>query len=172
MILLTIFFTFLKIGLFTIGSGYSMLVLTESYIVDKYKWISLEEFYEIITISEVTPGPIIINVATFTGTKVAGLPGAIAATFGTVLIPFIVIFLIAKSYYLLKDSPYFQRLLVYLKPAAVGLIAAALFNLIKGTMAGYFAIGLAALVFIAVAILNLNPILVVITVFLLASFIK
>lgn len=76
MVLIRLFITFVKIGLFTIGSGYSMLVLAQRYVVDTYRWLTLQEFTDLVAISEVTPGPIMVNLATFVGTKVAGLAGA------------------------------------------------------------------------------------------------
>jgi len=73
MICIKLFITFLKIGLFTIGSGYSMLVLAQRYVVESYHWLTVQEFTDLVAISEITPGPIMINLATFVGTKIAGL---------------------------------------------------------------------------------------------------
>ncbi len=70
MIIAKLFITFVKIGLFTIGSGYSMLVLAQRYIVDTNHWLTLQEFTDLVAISEITPGPIMINLATFVGAKV------------------------------------------------------------------------------------------------------
>src|SRR3989338_5688219 len=98
MILIRLFMVFLKIGLFTVGSGYSMLVLTQRYIVDTYHWLTIQEFTDLVAISEITPGPIMVNLATFVGTKVAGIMGAVFATVGLVAIPFGTLYLIALNY--------------------------------------------------------------------------
>jgi len=84
MVVIRLFLVFLKVGLFTIGSGYSMLVLAQRYVVDTYHWLTLQEFTDLVAISEITPGPMMINLATFVGTKVAGFIGVIFATFGVI----------------------------------------------------------------------------------------
>lgn len=149
-----------------------MLVLAQYYLVDKFGWLSIEEFTELVAIAEVTPGPIIVNLATFSGTKLAGFPGAVSATAGLLVIPFTSLFLIAHYYSTLKGISYFQRLLVLLKPAAAGLILAALINLVKGSITGILTGVLAGGVFISVFFLKINPIIVVISVFILAGFWK
>ena len=94
-ILLDLFLTFAKIGLFTFGGGYAMISIIESNCVERKKWITHDEMMNITVIAESTPGPIAINCATFTGYKKAGFPGAIAATFGMVIPSFLVIYLIS-----------------------------------------------------------------------------
>ncbi len=94
--ILTLFLTFFKIGLFTFGGGYAMLSLIESICVEDKKWITHEEMMEVAIIAESTPGPIAINCATFVGYKQKKLPGAIAATFGVVLPSFIIIYVISR----------------------------------------------------------------------------
>ncbi len=94
-ILMDLFLTFAKIGLFTFGGGYAMISIIESNCVERKKWITHDEMMNITVIAESTPGPIAINCATFTGYKKAGFPGAIAATFGMVIPSFLVIYLIS-----------------------------------------------------------------------------
>lgn len=94
-LVLTLFLTFLKIGLFTFGGGYAMISIIENNCVDKKKWITHDEMMDITVIAESTPGPIAINCATFVGYKIAGLLGAIAATFGVVIPSFVIIFVIS-----------------------------------------------------------------------------
>lgn len=94
-LILTLFFTFLKIGLFTFGGGYAMIPLIENICVEKKKWISHEEMMNVTVIAESTPGPIAINCATFVGYRQKGFLGAIAATLGVVLPSFAIISLIA-----------------------------------------------------------------------------
>ncbi len=95
MMLLTLFLTFAKIGLFTFGGGYAMLSVIEHTCVTRKQWITHEDLANVTVIAESTPGPIAINCATFVGYKQKGLPGAIAATLGVVLPSFVIIFLIS-----------------------------------------------------------------------------
>ena len=94
-ILLELFFTFAKIGLFTFGGGYAMISIIENQCVERKKWISSDEMMNMTVIAESTPGPIAINCATFAGYKRAGIPGAFAATLGMVMPSFIVIYFIS-----------------------------------------------------------------------------
>ena len=80
MIYLQLFLSFLQIGLFSFGGGYAAMPLIQGQVVDAHGWLSMSEFTDLITISQMTPGPIAINAATFVGIKIAGLPGALAAT--------------------------------------------------------------------------------------------
>ncbi|MBR7184201.1 MAG: chromate transporter [Clostridia bacterium] len=95
-ILLELFLTFAKIGLFTFGGGYAMISLIEDVCVDRRGWITHDEMMDITVIAESTPGPIAINCATFVGYRRGGVLGAVLATFGVVLPSFVIIFLIAQ----------------------------------------------------------------------------
>ena len=95
MIYLQLLLSFLQIGLFSFGGGYAALPLIQDQIVSLHGWLSMEEFTDLITISQMTPGPIAINAATFVGQKIAGVPGAIVATLGCVLPSCVIVTLIA-----------------------------------------------------------------------------
>jgi chromate transporter len=95
-ILIELFLTFVKIGLFTFGGGYAMISIIESICVEKKNWITHDEMMNITVIAESTPGPIAINLATFVGYKKGRIPGAVLATFGVVLPSFIIIFAISE----------------------------------------------------------------------------
>ena len=95
-VLLDLFLSFAKIGLFTFGGGYAMIALIENTCVEKKRWITHDEMMNVTVIAESTPGPIAINCATFVGYKQKGLPGAVAATVGMVLPSFCIIFLISR----------------------------------------------------------------------------
>ena len=95
-ILFELFYIFARIGLFTFGGGYAMISIIEDICVERKKWISHEEMMNMTVIAESTPGPIAINCATYVGYKLAGLAGAIVATFGMVLPSFVVIFIVSK----------------------------------------------------------------------------
>ena len=94
-VLLDLFLTFAKIGLFTFGGGYAMISVIENNCVERKQWITHDEMMDVTVIAESTPGPIAINCATFTGYKKAGFMGALVATFGIVLPSFVVIYLIS-----------------------------------------------------------------------------
>ena len=85
MILWQLFFSFFQVGLFSIGGGYAAMPLIQKQVVDLHGWLSLTEFTDLITISQMTPGPIAINSATFVGIRIAGIPGALIATLGAIL---------------------------------------------------------------------------------------
>jgi chromate transporter len=124
MIQLQLFWVFCQIGLFTIGGGYATLPMIQARIVDDFGWITVTEFTDILTISQMTPGPIAINAATFVGTKVGGLLGAVTATVGVVTPSFIIVLSLAYLYKKYNKLPIIQNILGALRPASVGLIAA------------------------------------------------
>ena len=94
-ILLDLFLTFAKIGLFTFGGGYAMIAMIENHCVERKKWITHDEMMNVTVLAESTPGPIAINCATFTGYKKAGFSGALAATLGMIVPSFVIIYLIS-----------------------------------------------------------------------------
>jgi chromate transporter len=125
MIYLQLFLSFFQIGLFTIGGGYASLPLIKNEVVTNQGWLTMREYTDIITISQITPGPIAINSATFVGTKVGGLLGAIVATLGTVTPSIFIALILAWAYYKYRDIKVVQGILGGLRPAVVALIAAA-----------------------------------------------
>ena len=90
-----LFTTFAKIGMFTFGGGYAMIAMIDHACVEEKKWITHEELMDMTVVAESTPGPIAINCATFTGYKIAGMPGAVAATLGMIVPSFVIIYLIS-----------------------------------------------------------------------------
>ena len=125
MILLELFLSFLQIGAFSFGGGYAAMPLIQAQVVTKYHWLSMAEFTDLITISQMTPGPIAINSATFVGTRIAGMPGALAATAGCVLPSCILVTLLAKIYLKYRNLSLLQGVLKSLRPAVIAMIAAA-----------------------------------------------
>lgn len=170
MIAIKLFFAFLKIGLFTIGSGYSMLVLAQRYVVESYHWLTLEEFTDVVSMAEVTPGPIMINLATFVGTKTAGLKGAIFATLGLVAIPFIALYIIALNYTQFKDYPVIQNLLKVIRPMAIGFITVAILKLLRTSVTDLKSAIVAVLVIIITYVFKVNPVYTVMGGILFAMF--
>ncbi len=137
MIFLTLFLTFFKIGLFTIGGGYAMIPLIQSEVVGNHQWITESQLLDIFAVSESTPGPFAINTATYVGSLMGGdtslgvcgsILGAICATLGVVMPSFIIILIVARFYEKYKQSKIVRGCMSGLKPAAVGLIAAAILS--------------------------------------------
>ena len=124
MIYIQLFLSFLQIGAFSFGGGYAAMPLIQSQIVNLHHWLDFKEFTDLITISQMTPGPIAINSATFVGTKIAGIPGAIAATLGCILPSCILVTIIAYFYLKYRHMRFLQNILNYLRPAVVALISA------------------------------------------------
>ena len=125
MIYLQLFISFLQIGMFSFGGGYAAMPLIQGQVVTGHKWLSMAEFTDLITISQMTPGPIAVNSATFVGMKVAGVPGALAATLGCILPSCIIVTLIAKLYLKYRNMAMLQGILASLRPAVVALIGSA-----------------------------------------------
>lgn len=120
---LLLFWTFLKISLFSIGGGYNMIPLMQHEVVDA-GWLTSARFMDVLAISEITPGPIAVNLATFTGYQVAGLPGSIAATAGVCLPGAGILLALGIFAGRLRERPAFRAAMRGLLPALVGLLAA------------------------------------------------
>ena len=125
MIYLELFLAFFRIGLFSIGGGYAAMPLIQDQVVDLHPWLTMTEFADIITIAEMTPGPIAINAATFVGIRIAGLPGAVIATVGCVCPSCVIVLLLAYLYYRFRGSDMVQGVLAGLRPAVIAMIASA-----------------------------------------------
>ena len=125
MIYLELFWSFLQIGLFSFGGGYAAMPLIQGQVVTDHGWLSMTEFTDLITISQMTPGPIAINSATFVGIKIAGIPGALVVTIGCILPSCIIVTLVAKLYLKYRNMAVLQGILNSLRPAVVAMIASA-----------------------------------------------
>lgn len=125
MIYAQLFWSFFQIGLFSIGGGYAAMPLIQQQVVDQHAWLSMNQFADIMTIAEMTPGPIAINSATFVGIRIAGLPGAIVATAGCVLPSCVIVLTLAFIYYHFSRLTAVQGVLQGLRPAVVAMIASA-----------------------------------------------
>lgn len=125
MILLQLFWSFLQIGLFSFGGGYAAMPLIQAQIVTQHGWLGMAEFTDLVTISQMTPGPIAINAATFVGLRVAGVSGALAATVGCMLPSCVLVALLARLYLRYRKLSLLQGVLTSLRPAVVAMIASA-----------------------------------------------
>ena len=129
--LLELFSAFFKIGICTFGGGYAMIPLIEAEAVEKRKWISAEEMLDIIAVAEATPGPLAINTATFVGRKTAGLPGAAAATLGTVLPSYLIIILVSLFYRQFRENRWVDCAFRGIRAAVVALMVNAVVKLAR-----------------------------------------
>lgn len=124
MIYWDLFFCFLKIGTFSFGGGYAALPLIQGQVVGHYQWLSMQEFTDLVTISQMTPGSIAVNAATFVGIRLADFPGALIATAGCVLPACIIVTLVARMYLKYRDMTLLHGIFDVLRPAVIALIAA------------------------------------------------
>lgn len=130
MIYLQLLWSFFQIGLFSIGGGYATMPLIQHQVVEVHPWLTMTQFADIITISQMTPGPIAINSATFVGIQIAGIPGAIIATVGCILPSCVIVMTLAYIYYRFRGLKMVQGVLAGLHPAVVALIASAGLSLV------------------------------------------
>ncbi|MDR0659756.1 MAG: chromate transporter [Prevotellaceae bacterium] len=165
MIYWQLFISFFKIGLFGFGGGYAMLSLIQNEVVEVHEWVSASEFADIVAISQMTPGPIAINSATYIGyTATQSVWGSVIATIA-VSLPSVIIMLIIFCRFFLKfrDNKYVGYVMSGLKPAVIGLIAATVIMLVNAsTFIDYKSIILFGLAFLAAFRLKTNPILLIV----------
>ena len=174
MIYLQLFLSFLQIGLFSFGGGYAAMPLIQDQVVTAHGWLSMPEFTDLITISQMTPGPIAINSATFVGMKIAGVPGAVAATVGCVFPSCVIVTLLARLYLKYRDMSLLQGILGSLRPAVVAMVAAAGISILITAFWGgdrigslestrWWMVGIFALCVLFLKKLNWNPIAVMLS---------
>ena len=164
MIYLQLFWVFFIIGLFTFGGGYAMLSLIQSEVVIKHAWITAGKFTDIVAISQMTPGPVGINSATYVGYTASGtILGSVIATFAIVLPSFIIMLTLSRFFFVLQGNKYMEFALLGLRPAVIGLIAAAALVLMNSeNFIDYKSIILFGIAFIASFKFKLHPILLII----------
>lgn len=153
--LIKLFTTFFKIGLFSFGGGFAMIPLMQREVIEKNRWIDEKEFLDMLVLAQSTPGPIAVNTAVFVGYKTAGVMGAIMATLGTILPSFIIILLLAIFFTEIRNNRYVDAAFRAMRPAVVALIVAPLMGLVKGMK--WYLIAVAAAVAIAVWYFGFSP---------------
>ena len=136
MIYLQLFLSFLQVGMFSFGGGYAAMPLIQGQVVTGHHWLSMSEFTDLITISQMTPGPIAVNSATFVGMKIAGIPGAVVATAGCILPSCIIVTILARLYLKYRNLDLLQGVLKSLRPAVVAMIASAGILILKNAFWG------------------------------------
>ncbi len=128
-LLLTLYFSFLKVGLFTIGGGYAMIPLMEAEVITVNQWLSPAEFLDVIAIAEMTPGPVSINAATFIGYKLAGVAGSLVASLGVITPSLVLLLLLSRILFRLIQKPGTEKILKGLRSAMIALILLASYSL-------------------------------------------
>ena len=129
--LLDLFLCFFQVGLFSIGGGYAAMPMIQSKAVEYYHWLNMSEFTHLMTIADMTPGPITVNSATFVGIRMAGIPGALIATIGCIFPSLIIVSLISWLYERYRSMDAMQAVLSCLRPAVVALIASAALTILR-----------------------------------------
>lgn len=162
MIYLQLFFSFFKIGLFGFGGGYAILSLIQ-HEIDSYGWMTQEEFVDMVAVSQMTPGPIGINSATYVGYIVTqSVFGSLVATFAIILPSLIIMLVLCRIYFRLKDNIYVDGVLHGLRMVVIGLIAAAALTLMTpANFIDLWSYLLFAAVFLGTLFFRLNPILLI-----------
>lgn len=168
MIYLQLFWVYLKIGLFGFGGGYAMLSLIQFEVVERHAWMSVNDFADIVAISQMTPGPISINCATYVGYNVGGILGSLLATFALVFPSLIVMFFVIRYLFKNRESFVVKSTLATMKPIIAGLIFAAGMLMMNannfsdvGLGKNNYSIMICTASFICVYFLKINPILLI-----------
>ncbi|NMA94396.1 MAG: chromate transporter [Clostridiales bacterium] len=141
--------SFIKIGAFCFGGGYAAIGLIQSEVVEKYAWLTEEQFINIIAVAEMTPGPIAVNTSTFTGYLMSGAFAGVLCTFCVILIPSLLALLMAFFFERAKKNDLVKVAVKGIRPAAIGIIAAAGIGIAKGGFVDYYSLlffGVAALI--------------------------
>ena len=128
---LQLFWTFFKIGAFTLGGGYAMLSMVEKAVVDKKRWIPSDEFWDMIAVIQSLPGVFAVNTALYVGHKIAGAKGAFAAMLGAIIPSIVIILLLATVFKEYRDLPVVERIFKGIRPCVVALILAPSLRMIK-----------------------------------------
>ena len=130
-ICIELFFTFMKIGAFTLGGGYAMLSMVEKAVVDQKKWIASDEFWDMIAVIQSLPGVFAVNTALYVGQKVAGRRGAFASMLGAILPSIVIILLLATVFREFRENPVVERIFKGIRPCVVALILAPSLRMIQ-----------------------------------------
>lgn len=180
--LLHMFYIFFTIGLFSIGGGYAIIPLIQNQVVGKYGWITQSAFTDIITISQMTPGPLAVNTSTFVGMQLYGIPGAILATIGTIISGVLISTLLYCFFQKHKNSLYVFEVLKGLKSSSLGLIIASAVSIVLMAFTGsqtftsnlnvdWIAVAIFAIALFTLKKWKINPILVIIASGIVGAFV-
>jgi len=157
----TSFKTFFRIGMFTLGGGYAMIPVIQSEIVDRHKWMSEEEFLDVLAIAQSSPGVFAVNISIFIGYKLRKVKGAVCTCIGTALPSFLIILLIAMFFHSFKDNKAIEAVFRGIRPAVVALIAVPTFNLAKSARITLANCWIPIVCAMAIYALGVSPILII-----------
>ncbi len=167
---LTLFLTFLKIGLFTFGGGYAMIPLIQKEIVEKKKLITPEEFLDVIAIAQCAPGAVAVNLSVIIGYRILGISGALLCTLGVILPSFLIILLISMFLFRYRNHYIINKIFLGIRPAVVALIFYAVYKLIKDSQMNKKMLIISFITLILVAYLGINPIIIILIAVTLGAF--
>ena len=156
-----IFWSFFKIGTFTVGGGYAMIPLMERELVTRHRWVSRNEFLDQIAISQALPGVFAVNMAAVTGYRLRGAKGAALAIGGNILMPVLFILLLAVFFRTFRENPYVQRIFMGLRPAVVALIAAPVFTMARSARVSWSNCWIPILSALLIWLLGVSPVIIV-----------
>lgn len=161
-IIIKLYLTFLKIGAFSFGGGYAMLPFMEKEIIDNNNWLAINEFMDIIGISQMTPGPVSINSATFVGYKLSGVLGSLSATLGVITISFILVTIASKAMDKFKESNVLKSALLGMRPVLIALIIQAFISLAKEAYVDIKSVIITLIIGVCLLSKKIHPILTII----------
>ena len=156
-----IFWSFFKVGTFTIGGGYAMIPLMQREIVERHRWIGEEEFMDQVALSQAMPGVFAVNMATMTGYRLRGVRGAVVAIVGNVLMPIVFILVLAMFFRAFREVPAVERIFMGLRPAVVALIAAPVFTMAKSAKVAWSNVWIPVVSALLIWLFGVSPIVVV-----------
>jgi chromate transporter len=156
-----LFWTFFKIGAFTIGGGYAMIPLMEQEIVDKRKWLNKEEFMDTMSLAQSMPGVFAVNMATNIGFRTRGFVGAFTAIMGNVLMPILLILVLAIFFRQFSDNPVVESIFKGIRPAVVALIAAPVFNMAKTAKISWSNFWIPVVATLLIWLLGVSPVIII-----------
>ncbi len=162
-----IFWSFLKVGAFTIGGGYAMIPLMQRELVTRHGWLSDEDFMDEVALSQAMPGVFAVNMASMTGYRLRGVRGAVVATVGNVLMPIVFILALAVFFRTFRDNPVVERIFMGLRPAVVALVAAPVFTMARSAKVTWSNVWIPVVSALLIWLFGVSPIVVVLAAALL-----
>lgn len=161
-LLIEIFWTFFRIGAFTVGGGYAMLPLIQQEVVEVHGWLSAAQFTDALALAATSPGPVAVNIAVYVGYDVAGVAGAVVGAFGIVFPAFMIMLMLVLFVTQFADNSRVKGAFKIMRPAVVGMIAAVVFSMAKTGVRDVKSVFVALAAFALLAFTDINPVLVLI----------
>lgn len=160
--LLQLFWSFFKIGTFTIGGGYAMIPLMEKELVDRHRWLTVEEFMEILALSQTMPGIFAANMATHVGWRLRGILGAVVSVIGNILMPILIILALAMGLRYVQGNPVVEAVFKGVRPVVVALIAAPVFRMAKTAHITRYNFWIPVLAALLIWLLGVSPVWIIV----------